>query len=229
MQNTNVISLHPELCTAYDQATDALKQYLEIVSSDDELKLAISYYNWINKKTNLIKNENSFQIPYSALPNTFTKAQYDWLKPEKQIIFNKYYKFDSYTNKYIINIKKSLIPYEDINLLMHSLVLTRKSVVWVEFGVNIGAEFGGRHPAIILKNLDDSLIVVPLSSQCPDSDKFTVKIDSIYGFPPLQRWANVTRIREVDISRVDFTCRIGNVNSKVMSDIVNKMHSCGIL
>ena len=61
------------------------------------------------------------------------------------------------------------------------------------------------------------------------SDKFTVKIDSIYGFPPLQRWANVTRIREVDISRVDFTCRIGNVNSKVMSDIVNKMHSCGIL
>lgn len=229
MQNTNAISLHPELCTAYNQATHALKHYLEIISSDDEFKLAIGYCNWINKKTNLIRNENTFQIPYSALPNTFTKAQYDWLIPEKQVVFSKYYRFDASTGKYIINIKKSEIPYEDTDLLMHSLVLTRKSVVWVEFGVNIGAEFGGRHPAIILKNLDDSLIVVPLSSQCPDSDKFTVKIDSIYGFPTLQRWVNVTRIREIDISRVDFTCRIGNVNSRVMSDIVNKMHSCGIL
>lgn len=229
MQNTNAISLHPELCTVYNQATHALKHYLETISSDDELKLAISYCNWINKKTNLIKNENTFQIPYSALPNTFTTAQYDWLIPEKQVVISKYYRFDVSTSKYIINIKKSEIPYEDIDLLMHSLVLTRKSVVWVEFGVNIGAEFGGRHPAIILKNLDDSLIVVPLSSQCPDSDKFTVKVDSIYGFPPLQRWVNVTRIREIDISRVDFTRRIGNVNSRVMSDIVKKIHSCGIL
>lgn len=228
MQNTNDF-LHPELCTAYDHATDSLERYLQAVSSPDELKLAVNYYNWISQKTNLIKNENSFQIPYSALPNTFTKAQYDWLNPQKQVVFNKYYKFDSISNKFIINIAKSQIPYMDINLLMHSLVLTRKSVVWVEFGVNIGAEFGGRHPAIILKNLDDSLIVVPLSSQCPDSDKFTVKIDYIYGFPTLQRWVNVTRIREIDISRVDFTCRIGNVNSTVMSDIANKMHSCGIL
>jgi len=229
MQNTINILSHPELCAAYSQATHSLNHYLDTVSSYDQLKLATSYFNWISKKTDLVKNENTFKIPYFALPNTFTKAQYDWLKPEKQIVFSKYYKFDSSTNKYIINIAKSAIPYEDIDMLMHSLVLTRKSVLWVEFGVNIGSEFGGRHPAIILKNLDDSLIVVPLSSQCPESDKFTVKIDSVYGFPTLQRWANVTHICEIDIARVDFTCRIGNVNSKVMSDIANKMHSCGIL
>ena len=148
---------------------------------------------------------------------------------DKQRIFDKYYRFDPYTNKYIISVKKSDIPYEDVDMLMHSMVITRKAVVWVEFGVNVGSEFGGRHPAIILKNLDDSLIVIPLSSQCPDSDKFAVKVDSVFGFSSLTRWANVARIREVDISRVDFNCRIGNVNSKVMSAISNKMHDCGIL
>lgn len=219
------------LDTSYNLALVTLKNYFTSTSSSDEssLKLAISYYNWINLKTTLIHHEDSYKIPYSALPNTFTKSQHDWLLPEKQLVFDKYYKFDTSSNKYIINIKKSEIPYEHIDILMHSLVLTRKSVVWVEFGVNIGAEFGGRHPAIILKNLDDSLLVIPLSSQCPDSEKFNVKIDSVYGFPTLTRWANVTRIREIDISRIDFNCRIGNVNSKVMSDISNKIHSCGIL
>ena len=112
---------------------------------------------------------------------------------------------------------------------MHSLVLTRKAVVWVEFGVNIGAEFGGRHPAIILKNLDDSFIVLPLSSQEPSNDKFSVKINSVHGFPTLTRWANVTRIREIDISRIDFSHTIGNVNSTIMKNISDKMHSCGII
>lgn len=227
----NLNSIKVSLQTAYEKVCDALKIYFDtlIVSNELACKLAISYFDWIALKTTLVQNENNFKIPFSALPNTFTSMQREWLLREKQAIFDKYYKFDSSTNKYIINVKKTDIPYEDIDMLMHSLVITRKAVVWIEFGVNIGAEFGGRHPAIILKNLDDSLLVVPLSSQCPESDKFTVKIDSVYGFPTLTRWVNVTRIREVDISRVDFTCRIGNVNSKVMADISNKVHACGIL
>lgn len=200
-----------------------------LIDNNEALKLANSYYEWIVLKTNLIKNENTFKIPVFALPNTFSRAAYEWLRPEKQKVFNRYYRLDNDTDKYVIAVKKDNIANEDIDLLMHSMVLTRKSVVWVEFGVNIGAEFGGRHPAIILKNLDDSVVVIPLSSQEPDSDKYNVKIDSVYGFPSLTRWANVTRIREVDISRIDFSCRIGNVNSKVMKEISDKMYSCGMI
>ena len=45
--------------------------------------------------------------------------------------------------------KKSDVTYTDIDMIIHSVVLTRKAVVWVEFGANVGAEFGGHHPAII--------------------------------------------------------------------------------
>lgn len=216
---------------AYENTCQKLKEYFDSIIKKKEmnLKLSVNYYNWITKKTMMIQQEKEFKIPCCALPNTFTQAQRDWLLEDKQRIFDKYYRFDKDTNKYIINIKKTDIPYEDIDMLMHSMVITRKAVVWVEFGVNVGSEFGGRHPAIILKNLDDSLIVIPLSSQCPDSDKFAVKVETVFGFSSLTRWANVARIREVDISRVDFNCRVGNVNSKVMSDISSKMHACGIL
>ena len=49
--------------------------------------------------------------------------------------------------------------------------LKRGAVVWIEFGFNIGNEFGGRHPAIILRKTGKSVFVVPLSSQKPDDPK----------------------------------------------------------
>lgn len=216
---------------AYQENVSAQKIYLENLDSNDSetLKLAYNHFKWTALKTNLIVNENNFKIPYNALPNKFSMQSYNWLLPEKKNIFDKYYKYNPDTNYFVINTKKNSIPYDDFNLLMHSLVLTRKAVVWVEFGVNIGAEFGGRHPAIILKNLDDSFIVLPLSSQEPSNDKFSVKINSVHGFPTLTRWANVTRIREIDISRIDFSHTIGNVNSTIMKNISDKMHSCGII
>ena len=216
---------------SYTNTIQALNHYFKnvLTHKNNLIKLADNYFQWITKKTYLLEQEDSFKIPATALPNTFSQNSYNWLLPDKKQIFDQYYKYDSATQKYVICVKKDTISYSDINILMHSLVLTRKSVVWVDFGVNIGAEFGGRHPALILKNLDDSIIVIPLSSKQPESDKFCIKIDSVYGFPPLTRWANVTRIREVDLSRIDFSCKIGNVNSKIMHDISNKMVACGII
>lgn len=111
---------------------------------------------------------------------------------------------------------------------MRSLVLIRKAVVWVDFGYNIGTEFGGRHPAIILKNLKNSLIVIPLSSQAPKTMDYSVKVDKVYGFPAMPRWANVTRITQVSLSRVHFS-KIGDVKPSILYDISNKLKSCGII
>ena len=222
---------YDDVQTAYNEASLTQKNYLNNLEkkNPDRLKLAYNYFKWTSLKTTLINNENDFKIPYSALPNKISKPTYDWLLPDKKLIFDKYYKYNSETNSYVICAKKSDITYTDIDMIMHSVVLTRKAVVWVEFGVNVGAEFGGRHPAIILKNLDDSVIVIPLSSQEPNDDKFSVRVNCVYNFPTLIRWANVTRIQEIDISRIDFSQTIGSVNSTVMKDIANKIHSCGIL
>lgn len=194
----------------------------------EQIKLANEYYKWTTLKTNLILDEKSFQIPPIALPNTIKKDTYKWLRPEKQAVVSKYYCYDKETDKYIISVKKDSVPNEDIEIITRSLVLIRKAVVWVDFGYNIGTEFGGRHPAIILKNLKDSLIVIPLSSQEPKTMDYSVKIDKVYGYPLMPRWANVTRITQVSLSRVHFE-KIGDVKPYVLKQISEKMKSCGII
>ena len=49
--------------------------------------------------------------------------------------------------------------------------LKRGNVVWIDFGFNIGNEFGGMHPAIILKNFDNEIFVLPISSKKPKEYK----------------------------------------------------------
>lgn len=194
----------------------------------EQIKLANEYYKWTALKTNLILDEKSFQIPPIALPNKIKIETYKWLRPEKQVVVSKYYCYDKETDKYIISVKKGSVPNEDIEIIVRSLVLIRKAVVWVDFGYNIGTEFGGRHPAIILKNLKDSLIVIPLSSQEPKTMDYSVKIDKVYGYPLIPRWANVTRITQVSLSRVHFK-KIGDVKPYVLKQISEKMKSCGII
>ena len=194
----------------------------------EQIKLANEYYKWTTLKTNLILDEKSFQIPPIALPNTIKKDTYQWLRPEKQAVVSKYYCYDKETDKYIISVKKDSVPNEDIEIIARSLVLIRKAVVWVDFGYNIGTEFGGRHPAIILKNLKDSLIVIPLSSQEPKTMDYSVKVEKVYGYPLMPRWANVTRITQVSLSRVHFE-KIGDVKPYALKQISEKMKSCGII
>ena len=44
-------------------------------------------------------------------------------------------------------------------LIAKYVILKRGNVVWIDFGFNIGNEFGGMHPAIILKNFENELIL----------------------------------------------------------------------
>ena len=145
--------------------------------------------------------------------------------PEQVKLANEYYKWTALKTNLILDEKSFQLPPE---MIARSLVLIRKAVVWVDFGYNIGTEFGGRHPAIILKNLKDSLVVIPLSSQEPKSMDYNVKVDKVYGYPLMPRWANVTRITQVSLSRVHFE-KIGDVKPAVLTQINDKLKKCGII
>lgn len=215
---------------SFDETVFTLRNHFTSIdlADTDCIKLVNEYYKWTTLKTRLIMGEKNFQIPSSTLPNTIKKSSYRWLTPQKQAIIDSYYQFESINDQFVISVKKSAVPYQDVEIIMRSLVLIRKSVVWVDFGFNIGTEFGGRHPAIILKNLKDSLIVIPLSSQQPKSMEYNVQVDKVYGFPPMSRWANVTRIAQVSLSRVHFE-QIGDVKPSVVKDITDKLAVTGII
>lgn len=215
---------------SFDEMTSSLQNHFKQINPEEpeNIKLSNEYYKWTSLKTNLILNEKAFQIPSSALPNVIKPSAFGWLHSDKQAVVLKYYQYDKSTDKYVIAVKKSIIPEPDIELIMRSLVLIRKTVVWVDFGYNIGTEFGGRHPAIILKNLKDSLIVIPLSSQMPKNMDYNVIVDKVYGFPEMPRWTNVTRITQISLSRVHFE-KFGDVKPAVLKEISKKLVSCGII
>lgn len=198
------------------------------IQDTEQLKLANEYYKWTALKTQLILHEKTFQIPSTILPNTIKPSAFQWLHQEKQAVLLTYYSYDQSTNQYILSVKKNTVPQSAIDLIARSLVLIRKAVVWVDFGYNIGTEFGGRHPAIILKNLKDSLIVIPLSSQPPKNMDYTIPVDKVYGFPLMPRWANVTRITQVSLSRLHYE-KFGDVKPSILKEIEEKLKSCGII
>lgn len=208
---------------SFDEMTLSLQAHFNNINPEDpeSIKLSGEYYKWTSLKTGLIMNEKSFQIPSSALPNTIKLSTFQWLHTDKQAVMLKYYRYDNATDKYIISVKKDAVPQPDIGLIARSLVLVRKAVIWVDFGYNIGTEFGGRHPAIILKNLKDSLVVIPLSSQMPKTMDYSILVDKVYGFPKMPRWANVTRITQVSLSRVQFE-KFGDVKPAVLKAISAK-------
>lgn len=137
------------------------------MEDNDDRKRTKNYFDWINKKTQTVIDEKSFN------PND---KKYDQVK--------------------------------------------RGSVVWVEFGFNIGAEFGGKHPAIVLRRTGSSIFVLPLSSQKPSQIKpYHVKIEKVYGFKNLIRWTNVLKLKNVSLQRIDINASVGNVKGEVLNEI----------
>lgn len=145
----------------------------------EDKKRVKNYLKWINKKTNIIRNEKNFSIN------------------EEQ--------------------KKHL---------------KRSKVFWIDFGFNIGKEFGGKHPAVILRVTGDSVFVIPLSSgplpETKKNDDACVEIPFVYDFPYMKRWLNVLRMQCVSIQRIDFDNRIGRIKGKYMDKINEALRKVGV-
>ena len=187
----------------------------------------------------IYKNIVKYTLPkYKIDEFSYKKAN----KNLKQIIDNNYIRQKNY---YVFN--NTNISYEDTMLITKKAVLKRGNVVWIDFGFNIGNEFGGMHPAVILKNFDKDLFVLPVSSKKPieyeklekiladgkisekeceaRKNKITeiVQLNDISGFKKMMRWANITRIRKVSLLRLNFSGTIGRIDGEYMNEISKKI------
>lgn len=213
--------------TYRDEAIREINSFYDDMCEED---MTGEYFKWIALKTRIILKEKSYSIPNKAIPSIISEYEFNYLYPEKQKIIFKYYKFELENKRYVLNAKKSNISENDKNIIIHSCVLRRGAVVWVEFGYNIGCEFGGKHPALILRNCKNSLIVVPLSSQAPteSTEKFSIEIEKVFNFPIKKRWTNILRMQPISIQRVDFLSTYGSVSNKVLRDISEKINQYGV-
>lgn len=56
--------------------------------------------------------------------------------------------------------------------------------------------------------------------------EYNVRVDKVYGFPEMPRYANVTRLSQVSLSRVHFE-RFGDIKPAVLKEISDRLKSCG--
>lgn len=234
---------------AYINCLKKLRKFRKNLNEEKDLKRGKLYFVWIKDKTEKIENEKDDNyiykniVQYTLKNYKIDKYNYERLNKQlKNIIKNNYIWKN---NSYIFN--NTSISKEDTMLLIKKILLKRGNVVWIDFGFNIGNEFGGMHPAIILKNFDNELFVLPISSQKPkeyrkleqdyNDKKITleecekkkkqiieiVQIDSIYRFKDMVRWANITRMRKVSILRLNFNGTIGKIDGKYLNIITKKI------
>ena len=236
---------------AYIKCLKKLQEFRKSLNTENDLKRGKLYFTWIRDKTKKIENEKDIDyiykniVQYTLKNYKIDKYNYERLNKQlKNIVKNNY---ALKKNNYIFN--NTNISKEDTMLLTKKVLLKRGNVVWIDFGFNIGNEFGGMHPAIILKNFDIEIFVLPISSKKPKeykkleqdyhNKKITleecekkkgqiteiVQIDNIYRFKNMIRWANITRMKKVSILRLNFNGTIGKVDGKYLSTINEKIRT----
>lgn len=234
---------------AYIKCLKKLREFRKSLNTENDLKRGKLYFTWIRDKTKKIENEKDIDyiykniVQYTIKNYKIDKYSYERLNKQlKNIVKNNY---ALKKNNYIFN--NANISKEDTMLLTKKVLLKRGNVVWIDFGFNIGNEFGGMHPAIILKNFDNEIFVLPISSKKPKeykkleqdyhNKKITleecikkkgqiteiVQIDNIYRFKDMIRWANITRMKKVSILRLNFNGTIGKVDGRYLSIINEKI------
>ena len=80
--------------------------------------------------------------------------------------------------------------------------VTRKQVVWVDFGVNIGQELNHSHPAIVLYSIPNvgTVLVAPLTSKKNESD-VVIDIGEIEDFEGFS-YCKIDQLRAVSKLRI---------------------------
>lgn len=236
---------------AYIKCLKKLREFRKSLNTEKDLKRGKLYFTWIRDKTKKIENEKDIDyiykniVQYTLKNYKIDKYNYERLNKQlKNIVKNNY---ALKKNNYIFN--NTNISKEDAMLLTKKVLLKRGNVVWIDFGFNIGNEFGGMHPAIILKNFDNEIFVLPISSKKPKeyrkleqdyhNRKITlekcekkkgqiteiIQIDNIYRFKDMIRWTNITRMKKVSILRLNFNGTIGKVDGKYLSTINEKIRT----
>ena len=234
---------------AYLRCLKKIRTFRKALVGDIDKKRGNLYFTWLADKTEKVMNEKDEKYIYTnVLNNTlqnYVITQYTFNKSNKTIknIIKKNYNFSE--NKYTFT--NSKISVDDVKMLMKYVLFKRGNVIWLDFGFNIGNEFGGMHPAVILKNFDNDLFVVPISSKKPPEylkieqdlkdkkitdddyqkrkDDITeiIELSKINGFRNMLRWARITRMKKISMLRVNFSGTIGTLDGTDMDKIAEKI------
>ena len=218
----NKLSLVVSELTQLKDSTDSHNQ--------NEVKRTCNYFDWTAKKTKIVSNEQDLIISHSFLPKALDGYAFGKLNEEEQNLIKRYYFVDQ--NGIYRQDSRKTIDRPSCIVLAKATQLRRGKVVWADFGFNVGEEFGGFHPALIIKRVSNGIIVLPLSSgKAKDNSlPYIVEVPNVYGsfFTKITRWTSIFRIRLLSLHRVDFNNNVGSVKPDVLALINTALKSTGL-
>lgn len=191
---------------------------------DDKLEM---FYKWIRSQCQYLEKEQfPFVVTQANIPRRLSISTYNYFQSSISTLLSTYYVLSGI--EYVRN--STAMFDEDATAIYCKLFLNPRSVVWIDFGFNIGKEFGGKHPAIILKNINnDVLIVAPVSTNVDNrhtaSDTvITFSQRDVFNLPSLRdRFTNITRITPVSVYRLDVTSKVGSISKTKYQELIQKI------
>jgi len=121
------------------------------------------------------------------IQDELNKLNYEQRKELEKWFMEQIYKL----NKVNRNEKLNYVPY-----------VTRKQVVWVDFGVNVGQELNHSHPAVVLYSRPNvgTVLVAPLTSKSNEADVI-IDIGEIKDFEGFS-YCKIDQLRAVSKLRI---------------------------
>lgn len=192
-------------------------------TNKENIRRAKMYLQWLANKTDLINAEHSkLKIPDQVIPQKITSFRYKKIPIKYVELISKYYKINK-AGEYELSVLPTNIKSDEKVGIVKTLLLSRGNVCWADLGFNVGCEFGGRHPVLIIQNWETTLLVIPLTSQVPKEESdYKIEIPKVYNFADKQRWANITCVTVISIYRIDFNGSFGSVKGEVLDKIRDK-------
>ena len=158
---------------AYINCLKKLREFRKCLNSKNDMKRGKLYFAQIKDKTEKIINEKDENYLYKNIV--------------KYTLPN--YRIDKYNYERLTRQLRNIID--------NNYILKNNNYVFN----NIGNEFGGRHPAIILKNFDSELFVLPISSKKP---KKYIKLEQDYNDEKItleeceEKKSKITEVIQID-------------------------------
>lgn len=203
-----------------DALGGALSKLIQSTNRDlsDDVDRVKMYLEWLIKKTEFISTEKlPLNISDNTIPKKINKFKYDKLPKQERDFLNKYYK-ESH-DCYKLSCEYKFITEEARERIANDILLSRGCVCWVEFGFNIGSEYGGCRPAIVIKNFKNTLLVVPLTTQEKQNREYILEVPFVYDLPKMKRWAMLSNITTISTHRVCFNGSFGRVRGEIIDEI----------
>ncbi len=107
--------------------------------------------------------------------------------------------------------------------------LKKGTVVWVDFGQNLGDEFSGYHPALILRAYRNgrTAYFIPIDSGHIEDKAYCINVPQIYGYKNAERHINAYRTQCLSTCRIDFNNKIGHIDDSIVNEVdiaIKKYH-----